>query len=231
MLLLNINSLMEMALFIEHQELFHHNFLFNSLSKMLKFFFVNNVRVSNQMVLFSWENSHYFLKDLWLEYRIVSKLYFWMEECTVMLVIQGMWLILQNFVLLKSNTVPSTKIESVLSAFTVSSSETILASNNHPNVNKLTQEVSVLSASQVSQSNRVSVLRILSSSTVLLLSTKVLKVSVLKATSKIVSSTYRHQVNVRPVFQDTQSTVKVSVCLLVRLRLRLRSSSCWMAFV
>ena len=137
-----------------------------------------------------------------------------------------MFSILPIFVLLKLITALFTKTVSVQSAFTVSSSETILASNNHPNVNKLTQEVSVLSASQVSQSNRVSVLRILSSSTVLLLSTKVLKVSVLKATSKIASSTYHHQVSVRLVFQVTQSTVKVSVCLLVHLRLRHRNLSC-----
>ena len=137
-----------------------------------------------------------------------------------------MFSILPIFVLLKLITALFTKTVSVQSAFTVSSSETILASNNHLNVNKLIQEVSALSASQVSQSNKVSVSRILSSSIVVLLSTKALKVSVLKVTSKIVSSMYRHQVSVRLVFQGTQSTVKVSVCLHVHLRLSHRSSFC-----
>ena len=81
----------------------------------------------------------------------------------------------------KLTTVPFTKTDSALSVLLASSSMTTLVYDSHLNVNKLTPEDFALNASQVSQSNTVSVSKTLLSSTVLLLSTRTLKVSVWKA--------------------------------------------------
>lgn len=118
----------------------------------------------------------------------------------------------------KLTTVPFTKTDSALSVLLASSSMTTLVYDSHLNVNKLTPEDSVLNASRVSQSNTVSVSKTLLSSTVLLLSTRTVKVSVWKVIYWTVSSMCLLQASARHAFLDTQSTVKEGVCSHVLLR-------------